>query len=205
MSLYSPLWSENHAIDFPSGDHTGFRSATPGDRVRLRQSPFSTGMVNTSPRASNKARAPVGRERRIGQTLAHVRPVGQSPGQVAPHIDDELLVGLGRGIEQVDVSALFVDQDIATRVQMLGVEILVVGELGDLLGAGIIGVEVGCVVPVGEEIDRVAQPDRIGVVAPLPRQLGHGKVGQVHHPDRLSLATAGSSATLHPRGSPPGR
>ena len=57
-----------------------------------------------------------GREGRIGETLAHVFPVRQCPGQVAPHVDDELLVGPGRGIEQVEVSPLLVDQDTAARV-----------------------------------------------------------------------------------------
>ena len=58
--MYSPDSSEKYAIDFPSGDHAGSRSATPGVCVRLRTSPLRAGTVNISPRASNTARVPVG-------------------------------------------------------------------------------------------------------------------------------------------------
>src|SRR5580704_966649 len=47
-------------MDFPSGDQAGERSATAGELVRLRASPFSAGTVMMSPCASNTARAPVG-------------------------------------------------------------------------------------------------------------------------------------------------
>src|SRR5438874_3850666 len=57
---YSPDSSEKKAIDLPSGDHDGSRSATAGVCVRLRTSPFSAGTVKISPRASNTARAPEG-------------------------------------------------------------------------------------------------------------------------------------------------
>src|SRR2546428_14025953 len=59
-SSFSPDSSVNHAIDLPSGDHTGLRSLALTDCVRLRSSPFSIGTVTISPRNSNAARAPVG-------------------------------------------------------------------------------------------------------------------------------------------------
>jgi DNA-directed RNA polymerase subunit beta' len=54
--------SEGHliAMDFPSGDHAGSRSATAVVLVRFRTSPFSAGTVRISPRASKTARTPVG-------------------------------------------------------------------------------------------------------------------------------------------------
>src|SRR5256885_13888520 len=59
-SRYSPLRSENQAIDFPSGDHAGQRSFAAGVLVKLRSSPFSRGTVKISPRNSIAARAPEG-------------------------------------------------------------------------------------------------------------------------------------------------
>ncbi len=59
-SSFSPDSSVNHAIDLPSGDHTGVRSLAETDCVKLRSSPFSIGMVTISPRNSNAARAPLG-------------------------------------------------------------------------------------------------------------------------------------------------
>src|SRR5205085_1800662 len=59
-SLYSPDLSLKYETDFPSGDHAGSRSAEPLEFVRLRTSPLSTGIVNTSPRASTATRLPVG-------------------------------------------------------------------------------------------------------------------------------------------------
>ena len=59
-SAYSPDSSESQASFWPSGDHDGSRSATAGERVRLRTSPFSAGTVRISPRASNATRLPPG-------------------------------------------------------------------------------------------------------------------------------------------------
>src|SRR6266540_5974874 len=59
-SSYSPVSSVKYAIDLPSGDHTGERSFAATDCVRLRSSPFSIGIVTTSPRNSSAARAPLG-------------------------------------------------------------------------------------------------------------------------------------------------
>src|SRR3982751_3220965 len=59
-SLYSPDLSLKYETNFPSGDHAGSRSAEPLELVRLRTSPLSAGIVNTSPRASTATRLPVG-------------------------------------------------------------------------------------------------------------------------------------------------
>src|SRR4029079_8933323 len=59
-SLYSPDLSLKYETYFPSGDHAGSRSADPLECDRLRMSPFSAGIVNTSPRASTATRLPVG-------------------------------------------------------------------------------------------------------------------------------------------------
>ena len=59
-SLYSPDLSPKYDTNRPSGDHAGARSALPLALVRLRASPFSAGIVNTSPRASTATRRPAG-------------------------------------------------------------------------------------------------------------------------------------------------
>lgn len=73
-SPYSPPWSDSQAIDRPSGDQAGERSWAPGERVRLRSSPFSRGRVTTSPRNSNATRAPDG-DRLASRT--HLAPLAQ--------------------------------------------------------------------------------------------------------------------------------
>src|SRR3954447_8957679 len=60
VNSYSPLRSLQYATVRPSGDQRGYRSATPDERVTLTTAPNSAGTVNTSPRASNRARFPVG-------------------------------------------------------------------------------------------------------------------------------------------------
>src|SRR5262245_6507727 len=59
-SLYSPDLSLKYEIHLPSGDHAGWRSADPLEFVMLRVSPFSSGIVKISPRASASTRLPVG-------------------------------------------------------------------------------------------------------------------------------------------------
>ncbi len=49
-----------NAIFFPSGDQRACLSWAPELLVRLRTGPFSTGTVNTSPRATKRARSPLG-------------------------------------------------------------------------------------------------------------------------------------------------
>ena len=48
------------ATCLPSGDQRACRSWAPELLVRLRTGPFSTGTVNTSPRATKRARSPLG-------------------------------------------------------------------------------------------------------------------------------------------------
>jgi len=62
----------------PSGDHRASRSWAPGLRVRLRTGPAWMGTVNTSPRATNSARSPLG-ERPYSSTSAAMRE-----GRLAP-------------------------------------------------------------------------------------------------------------------------
>src|SRR5712692_1620449 len=80
---YSPDSSEKYAMYLPSGDHAGSRSATPDVFVRLRISPFFAGTVKTSPRASNRARLPLGDSvplRIYAASLTReVRNTGKSP------------------------------------------------------------------------------------------------------------------------------
>src|SRR5262245_28832844 len=55
LSAYAPEASEKYAIDVPSGDQAGSRSATPDECVRLRMSPCFSGTVRISPRDSKSA------------------------------------------------------------------------------------------------------------------------------------------------------
>src|SRR5437868_816016 len=60
VNSYSPLRSLQYASVRPSGDHRGYRSATPELRVTSTTAPRSAGNVMMSPRASNATRLPVG-------------------------------------------------------------------------------------------------------------------------------------------------
>jgi hypothetical protein len=68
-SRYSPDLSLKYEMYLPSGDHAGSRSAETLECVMFRTSPFSTGIVNTSPRASTTARRPVGEIARFDARL----------------------------------------------------------------------------------------------------------------------------------------
>ena len=78
-----PPLSENQAMRVPSGDQAGARSALPELRVRLRASPFSTGTVKISPRASRATLFPVGERETAATRLLtfsqRVSAQGKSP------------------------------------------------------------------------------------------------------------------------------
>src|SRR4026207_1481937 len=68
---------------------------------------------------------------------------------------------------------------------------VVLGQLVLLFGVGAIGEQVGGVVAVGNEVDRVSDPHRFTVVAVVPGKFFDRVIAQVHHRDRV-----GASATI---------
>src|ERR1700746_3754028 len=69
-SSSSPSASEMKRIFEPSGDHCAALSWAFEELVRLRVGPFSMGAVKTSPRATNRARSPLGLKLKDSMLLA---------------------------------------------------------------------------------------------------------------------------------------
>src|ERR687887_1963268 len=78
VSSYSPLRSLQYASVLPSGDHCGYLSATPDERVTFTTAPNSAGTLNTSPRASNATRLPVGETETLSISAATAAVRGRS-------------------------------------------------------------------------------------------------------------------------------
>ena len=121
-SSYSPLASEKYAIDLPSGDQAGSRSAAPGELVRLRTSPFLAGTVRISPRASKTARTPVGDRPAFCSCLPTLTNCGRSRRQVGVDANVHALARFGLQIEQVDGAELLVDDAVGAGRSGLEVE-----------------------------------------------------------------------------------
>src|SRR5215813_7028215 len=108
-NAYSPDSSEKNAMDLPSGDQAGSRSATVVLCVKLRTSPFSPGTVRISPRRRQIARdlnVHFGRlaARRVKDVDSaklfvdkRVRPSGKR-FEVQPLVFDQLFYGLTLGV-----------------------------------------------------------------------------------------------------------
>ena len=88
-------------------------------------------------------------------------------------------------VEEVKVSRLLVDHLARARGGALDREIAVSGAADDVLRGGIVRVEIELAVPIGEEIDGLADPHWLGVVAAAGRlgDLHVREVGQLQHPD----------------------
>src|SRR5262249_53351294 len=83
--------SEKYAIDLPSGDQAGSRSAAPGVCVRLRAWPLLAGTVKISPRASKTARAPVGDRAAFWIESLTLTKRGRAPGRSARMVTSTLV------------------------------------------------------------------------------------------------------------------
>ena len=139
-----------------------------------------------------------GGQRRVLERAADIFPVRAQPGEIAAHGDVDAVGGAAARIVEVDVAALLVDDRAAARasaarVQALDVEVGVAGDLADRARAGVVGPDVRGPVPVGEEVDLVAEPDGIEVVAVVPRNLLERPVVRVDDPHRVDLTAAVAS------------
>ena len=106
--------------------------------------------------------------------------------QVGGHADLEpgRMARVLRG-EEVKVSRLLVDHLARARRGALDREIAVRGASDDVLRGGIARVEIELAIPIGEEIQGLADPHWLGVVAAAGRlgDLHVREVGQLQHPD----------------------
>jgi hypothetical protein len=205
-SPYSPPSSLNHAILCPSGDHTAWRSATPGLRVILRQLPSSTGIVKRSPRCSKMARFPVG-EMRASRSPVAGTSCQRGMAQVmspATWISSRRVAPVP-GVELVQIAGLLVDHHAVARPHALHLEVGVGGELLLLTGSGVPRPDVRGPVPLGEVVDHAVHPDGAHVTLPLPWGEDALEALQIHHRDGLGLASLGNCATPGPRSPLPGR
>ena len=188
---YSPPASLNHAMREPSGDHTGWRSATPGLRVRLRHEPSFAGTLKSSPRHSKRARRPVGdRPAPRSRSGRHLFPARPRPVHVAGRADLQLPGAARRRIELVQIARLLVDHDAGTRPQRLDVEVRVPRELALFSAAGVERPDVAGPVALGQVVDDAVHPRRVQLALARPRRR-HALPGRRGHDgDRLRLTAA---------------
>ena len=117
------------------------------------------------------------------------------PRKIGIHVDREPLRLARRGVDEMDVPGLFVDDRVRTGRRAHDVEVVVARQLCDLFAARIVAEEVGRSAAIGEEIHRVADPHGCGVVAVDPRQFLDGVVFEVDQANRDACARRGSAAT----------
>ena len=121
--------------------------------------------MTISPRNSNTARAPDGESDASWIYLRAAHEARARLAQIGRHADRQLAALAGRRVEQVQVAGLLVDDLAAAGGGVQDREVGVPGELLDRLRLRVVRVQVELAVAVGAEVDRVADPHRIGVVA----------------------------------------
>ena len=131
-----------------------------------------------------------GRQRGFLDRCRHALEARARPRKIPIDLDVQLLRLAGLGIEEVDVTSLLVDDAVGTSRGGHDVVVVVMRELLELLRVGLIREDVPRVIAVGEEVDRVADPHRIGIVAVGPRQLLARVVGEVHDANRMRSSAA---------------
>src|SRR5262245_5347820 len=102
----------------------------------------------------------------------------------------------------MEIAGLLIHQDTAAGGHRLDVKILVVGYLGDCLGAQVVAPDITGPIAVGDEVDGVAQPSRPVVLAPLPGKLLDTAVGDGENLNRLVLSSSIVSPLLIPLSHP---
>ena len=117
--------------------------------------------------------------------LASLTRRGRRLGQVGGHADLQPRRLARSRVEDVKVARLLVDHLARAGRGALDRETRVVGAPGDRLGLGVVRVEVELAVAIGEEVDGLADPHRLGVVAAAVRlgDLLVREVGELEHPD----------------------
>ena len=145
----------------------------PGVVVRLRGSPFSAGTVRISPRNSKAARAPDGETAALRIHCAPFTKRGRvSRGPTARRWSSRRAV-LRRGIEQVQVAGLLVDDLAAAGRGVEHREVVVRGQAASrCFDRGSNAEEVELAVAIGSEVQHAADPHRVDVVG-ARRRLRH--------------------------------
>ena len=90
-----------------------------------------------------------------GGDLFHL---GTRPRKIGGHLDREPLRLARRGVDEMDVPGLLVDDRVRTRRRAHDVEVVVPRQLRNLFGARVIAEEIGGAAAVGEEVHAVADP-----------------------------------------------
>ena len=183
----------------------GERSFTPGDSVRLRGSPFSAGTVTISPRYSNTARAPRGRNVGVADVLGRALDVSRPRvGQVAGHADLQPRAR-SRWPDRTDTDSPPARRSAGRRPRptLRTGKSLVRGQLPDGLRLGVVGEQVVLAVAVRAEIDRPADPVRIEIVGAV-RRAAESRRRDDRRGDRSRFASAcrRGSASTAPSGRP---
>ncbi len=113
---------------------------------------------------------------------------GLERGQIAVERDIDGVLGVRGEVVEVDASELLVYDTAGAGTCGLKVEALVLDDLLDLFGFRVVAEEGDGAVAIGEEVNLVADPERVRVVGIVARDLGEIERCQVDDPDRLGLA-----------------
>ena len=132
------------------------------------------------------------RQRRVPHVLRAADEARPGLLEIGGDADGQLLTGLRRGIQQVEITGLFVHHVAAAGGEREHGEVVVTRQLRDGFGPRLEREQVELAVAVRSEIDRVADPRRIGIVG-ASRRLGnpvHAMIADVvdEHFRRLAAA-----------------
>ncbi len=167
----------------------------------MRASPFSTGIVNTSPRALASTRWPVALSDTSSMSLAHVLPARGRPRHVASGGDRQRAHVARGGIDGVQTPLALDDEGVRTGAHRFHVGAGEPRELAQRARGRRVGPDVAHPVAIAEEVDRVAHPDRLDV----GRALRVGNLGLLQRLDvqdaqrRVLAAAVGAPLAVPPR------
>ncbi|OPZ81422.1 MAG: hypothetical protein BWY77_00652 [bacterium ADurb.Bin431] len=115
--------------------------------------------------------------------------VSQLPA-VARNLDVDLAAGVGLAVEHVEIAGAHIDDLLSVAGGHLDVEIVEEGDLSHRFGGKIIGIEVGdaVVAAVGDEIELLSDPHRIGALADIVGEVGVLFSGEIVEPEVDILA-----------------
>ena len=112
------------------------------------------------------------------------------PGCVAVHIDGEPSHLIAGDIIYMDVARLLEHDSVGSGTRIHDVGIGEVRELADYLRVDAVRIEIRNAITIRDEVNRVADPHWLVVVAVRPRQLLHRMAGQINNRHRMRTATA---------------
>ena len=162
QSSYSPDSSEKYAIDLPSGDHAGSRSATAGLFVRLRP--------RQGPDRGHHPRASAGRRHAkildtLGIDLGEVRT---DRGEIALYADVDVMRLVTLQVVKLDGTELLDHNRVRSGRRGFEIESVALKRLSHLLRFGVIGEETDWAIAIRKKVDRVSDPHRMVIVVVWP-------------------------------------